>query len=43
MLPQAYITEWSSRAPWPGPVQVEQDLILSRLLIEIANEELLPH
>lgn len=41
MLPQAYITEWSSRAPWPGPVQVEQDLILSRLLIEIANDELL--
>ena len=41
MLPQAYITEWSGRAPWPDPVQVEQDLILSRLLIEIANDELL--
>jgi predicted nucleotidyltransferase component of viral defense system len=41
MLPQAYITEWSNRAPWPDPVQVEQDLILSRLLIEAANDELL--
>lgn len=41
MLPQAYLTEWSAGAPWPDPVQVEQDLILSRLLIEIANDELL--
>ncbi len=41
MLPQAYLTEWSARAPWPDPVQVEQDLILSRLLIEIASDELL--
>lgn len=41
MLPEAYITEWSASTPWPDPVQVEQDLILSRLLIEIANDELL--
>lgn len=41
MLPEAYITEWSTGAPWPDPVQVEQDLILSRLLIEVANHELL--
>ncbi len=41
MLPEAYITEWSAGAPWPDPVQVEQDLILSRLIIEIANDELL--
>ena len=41
MLPEAYITEWSAGAPWPDPVQVEQDLILSRLLIEIANDDLL--
>ena len=37
MIPQAFITEWQSRAPWPRPVQVEQDLILSRLMIEIAT------
>jgi predicted nucleotidyltransferase component of viral defense system len=27
--------------PWPQPFQVEQDLILSRLIVEIANHELL--
>lgn len=36
LIPQAFITEWQARAPWPQPVQVEQDLILSRLMIEIA-------
>jgi len=41
VLAQAYITEWSAGAPWPDPVQVEQDLILSRLLIEAANDRLL--
>jgi len=41
MLPEAYLTEWSTGAPWPDLVQVEQDLILSRLLIEIANDEML--
>lgn len=41
MLPEAYITEWNAGAPWPDPVQVEQDLILTRLLIQIANDELL--
>jgi hypothetical protein len=34
MLAQAYITEWGAGAPWPDPVQVEQDLILSRFLID---------
>ena len=37
MIPQAFITEWQARAPWPQSVQVEQDLILSRLMIEIAT------
>ena len=41
MIPQAYITSWNSRAPWPTETQIEQDLILSRLIIEIANHELL--
>lgn len=27
--------------PWPQPFQVEQDLILSRLIVEIANQEVL--
>lgn len=37
MIPQAFITEWQARAPWPQPFQIEQDLILSRLMIEIAT------
>lgn len=37
MIPQAFITEWQARVPWPQPSQVEQDLILSRLMIEIAT------
>lgn len=41
MIPRPYITEWSTRAPWPGEPQVEQDLILSRLIVEIANDKLL--
>ncbi len=41
MIPQAYLNEWISRAPWPAPLQIEQDLLLSRLIVEIANHELL--
>lgn len=41
MLPQAYITEWGAGAPWPDPVQVEQDLILSRLLVQAGTDDLL--
>jgi predicted nucleotidyltransferase component of viral defense system len=37
LIPQAFITEWQARAPWPQPFQIEQDLILSRLMIEIAT------
>lgn len=41
MIPQAFITRWSRRAPWPTDTQIEQDLILSRLIIDIADHELL--
>jgi predicted nucleotidyltransferase component of viral defense system len=41
VIPQPYITEWSAQAPWPTESQIEQDLILSRLIIEIASDELL--
>lgn len=41
MIPRAYITEWQRRVPWPELYQVEQDLILSRLMIEITTNELL--
>ena len=41
MIPQAYITEWRATAPWSTDAQVEQDLILSRALIEIYTDPLL--
>ena len=41
MIPRAQITEWGSRAPWPTDADIEQDLILSRLMVEIAKDDLL--
>lgn len=41
MIPAAFITEWRARVPWPESYQVEQDLILSRLMVEIAGNDLL--
>lgn len=39
MIPAAYVTDWERRAPWPTREQIEQDLLLSRLIVEIANDE----
>lgn len=41
MIPQAYITEWRNKAPWPDDAQVEQDLIIERALIEIYSDPFL--
>lgn len=41
MIPRASITAWRSRAPWATDAQVEQDLALSRALVEIFSEPLL--
>lgn len=41
MIPRAYINAWSNHAPWPTEEQIEQDLVLSRLIVEIANDKLL--
>lgn len=38
MIPQAWITEWRSQAPWVDDAQVEQDLIISRALVEIFSD-----
>ena len=35
MIPRASITAWRQVAPWQNDAQVEQDLILSRALIEL--------
>jgi predicted nucleotidyltransferase component of viral defense system len=41
VIARAYLNEWASRAPWPTQVQIEQDLVLSRLIVEVAGHELL--
>jgi predicted nucleotidyltransferase component of viral defense system len=41
VIAQAYLNEWASQAPWPQQVQIEQDLVLSRLIVEIARHDLL--
>ena len=41
MIGAAYIARWRLHAPWPTREQVEQDLVLSRLVVEIANHPLL--
>lgn len=41
MIPSRLITAWSRDAPWVTDDQVEQDLVLSRLIVEIANDPLL--
>ena len=41
MIPQAYINEWRAVAPWSTEAQIEQDLILSRAIIEIFSEPVL--
>ncbi len=41
MITEADIAHWQRHAPWPTLEQVEQDLVLSRLIVEIANHPLL--
>ena len=41
MIPRAHIIAWRNQAPWPRDEQVEQDLILSRALVEIFAHPLL--
>ena len=38
MIPRAHITAWRAAAPWSTDAQVEQDLILSRALVQIFSE-----
>lgn len=41
MIPQAYIADWAQHVPWQTNEQVEQDLIISRALVEIFSDKLL--
>lgn len=39
MIPTAFVTAGSARAPWPSPAQVEQDLLLSRVRIAMYEDD----
>jgi predicted nucleotidyltransferase component of viral defense system len=41
MISRAHITAWRATAPWSTDAQVEQDLVLSRALVEIFSDPLL--
>lgn len=38
MIPFDFITEWRQVAPWIDDTQVEQDLILSRAVVEMFSQ-----
>ena len=35
MIPKAFINEWREHAPWRIDAQVEQDLVISRALVDM--------
>ena len=41
MIPRAAIVQWRAFAPWISDAQVEQDLIISRLIVELYQIELI--
>jgi predicted nucleotidyltransferase component of viral defense system len=41
VIPRDYITEWRAEAPWVQDFQVEQDLVISRALVEIFSHSVL--
>lgn len=38
MIPRDYITEWRQNAPWVEDAQIEQDLVISRALVELFSD-----
>lgn len=41
MIQRAFITQWGTVVPWTSPRLVEQDLIISRALVSIYNDQFL--
>ena len=39
MIPQANLQEWRSKVPWKTANQVEQDLVISRALVELFSQQ----
>lgn len=41
MIPRPYIAAWQEQAPWKSFSQVEQDLVISRTLVELFSDDFL--
>jgi hypothetical protein len=41
MIPTRFITQWRTYVPWAFDRQIEQDLIISRALVELFNDPLI--
>lgn len=41
MIPRPYIAAWQEHAPWKSFSQVEQDLVISRTLVELFSDDFL--
>jgi len=41
MIPELHIRDWKKQAPWQNNEQVEQDLIISRAIVEIFSDDFL--
>ena len=41
MIPELHIRDWKKQAPWQSNGQVEQDLIISRAIVEIFSDDFL--
>jgi predicted nucleotidyltransferase component of viral defense system len=41
VIPRAHITAWRGTAPWSTDAQIEQDLVLSRTIVELFSNSLL--
>jgi predicted nucleotidyltransferase component of viral defense system len=41
VIPAAEVTEWRAQAPWANDADVEQDLVISRAIVDLYNVELI--
>lgn len=41
MIPKDFVTAWRARAPWRLDAHVEQDLVISRALVEMYQSDVI--
>lgn len=40
MIPESYVEQWRLNAPWQTLAMIEQDLVISRALVELFKQEM---